>query len=137
MKKYECDFIIRVADVNYGGHLGNDKVLLYFHEARIRYLGALLLSEQDIGNCISIIQSEAFIKYLAEAFLGDKIKIYVYFNNFTKTRFYSHCEIIRKIDNITIATGYAILAGFDYKKRKLQRLPTSFIEKVNSFQNQS
>jgi len=27
-----------VADINYGGHLGNDKVLSFIHEARLRYV---------------------------------------------------------------------------------------------------
>jgi len=32
---------VRVGDINYGGHLGNDKFLLFFHGARLNFFSEL------------------------------------------------------------------------------------------------
>ena len=36
---FATELEVRVGDVNYGGHLGNDALLGLLHEARIRFLG--------------------------------------------------------------------------------------------------
>ncbi len=124
---------VRVGDVNYGGHLGNDTVLLYFQEARIRFLAEYGLSEKDIGDSVSLIQTESLVKYKGEAFMGDELTIHIACLEAAKIKFTLLYEIIRKLDNQTIATGHTILAGFDYEKRKPARLPESF-KKVLSVQ---
>jgi acyl-CoA thioesterase FadM len=37
---FRARYPVRVGDINYGGHLGNDKYLLLFHDARLAYLAA-------------------------------------------------------------------------------------------------
>ncbi len=64
-------FKIRVGDINYGGHMGNDKALLLFHDARIRFLKELGYSEKDIGNGTGIIMTEAQVYFRKEIFLHD------------------------------------------------------------------
>jgi acyl-CoA thioesterase FadM len=52
-------YSVRVGDINYGGHVSNAVVLLYFQDARIGYLQRLgPYSEHDIGGC-GIILPEA------------------------------------------------------------------------------
>jgi len=33
---YKTEIPIRITDINYGGHLGNDSLLSIIHEARVR-----------------------------------------------------------------------------------------------------
>ena len=49
---------IRITDVNYGGHVGNDTILSLIHEARMQFLKQLGYSElefagsrADYGRC--------------------------------------------------------------------------------------
>ena len=35
---FETDIKVRISDINYGGHLGNDSVMSLIHEARLRFL---------------------------------------------------------------------------------------------------
>ena len=44
--KYE----VRISDINYGGHLGNERALVVFQQTRIGWLKALGLSELNIGE---------------------------------------------------------------------------------------
>jgi acyl-CoA thioesterase FadM len=35
---FHTDIVVRTTDLNYGGHLGNDKLLSLIHEARVAFL---------------------------------------------------------------------------------------------------
>ena len=38
MNKFKWPYKVPISDINYGGHMGNDKSLALFHEARIAFL---------------------------------------------------------------------------------------------------
>ena len=43
---------VRITDLNYGNHVGNDKVLTFLHEARVRFLNSFGYSEFNLeGSC--------------------------------------------------------------------------------------
>ena len=128
---------VRVSDINYGGHLANERVLGYFHEARVRYLEVLGLSEVDIGGQVSLTQTEAFVSYKGEGFLGDDLEIAASIIEFSRARFKIEYEIVRPFDQKLIATGYTVLAGFDYQTKRAQRIPQSFKNAVNEFQSRA
>jgi len=134
MQYFQTKLTVRIGDMNYGGHLANDKTLLYFHEARIRYFRELGITEGNIGDNIALTQTEAYIKYTGEAFLGDELLIKVHVDDITRARFRVNYEITRIGDEKSIATGYTVLAGFDYSSKKLKRIPQSFRDKVTKFQ---
>ena len=45
---FTCDITVRTTDLNYGGHLGNDRLLSLVHEARVAFLASFELSELDL-----------------------------------------------------------------------------------------
>ncbi len=110
--------------------MANDRHLLYFQEARVRFLTELGLSEGDIGDGIGLTQVEAFISYQAEAFLGDRLNVNLSFGEFSRIRFRIDYVVHRPADDTTIASGYTILAAFDYSRRRAVRIPASFIDKL-------
>lgn len=132
--RFHTHLQVRVGDLNYGGHLANDKFLLYFHEARVRYFQVLGVTEASIGEGVSLTQTEAYVAYKGEAFLGDVLSVGVCIDEFSRARFRVNFVITRPADGQLIATGYTILAGFDYRSRKLQRIPLSFKDKVLAYQ---
>ena len=137
MKSYpfKTNITVQIGDINYGGHLGNDKSLVYFQEARLRYLKELNASEMDIGDGVSLTQIEAFVSYKGEAFYGDELVNGVEIEDISKAKFKVSYHIIRKGDDTLIGTGYTVLAGFDYKQRRIKRLPQSFIDHVTDYQS--
>ena len=46
---FKTKITLRVSDMNYGGHLGNDAVLSLAHEARVQFLKQFGYSEMDLG----------------------------------------------------------------------------------------
>ncbi|MDD2899136.1 MAG: thioesterase family protein [Desulfuromonadaceae bacterium] len=124
-------YTVRVADVNYGGHVSNAAVLSFFQDARIAYLKQFGYSELDIGGC-GIILPEAHVCYLAEMFLGDELRIGVRISELRNSAFVMGYRIERG-DTVT-AQGTTNLVAFDYQLRKPRRLPDPFREAVTLFE---
>jgi YbgC/YbaW family acyl-CoA thioester hydrolase len=130
--RFTIPYTVRVADVNYGGHVSNAAVLSFFQDARIAYLGHLgPFSELDIGGC-GIILPEANVRYLAEMFHGDRLTICVRVAEVRNSAFVMVYRIERQ--GVATAEGTTRLAAFDYQTRKPRRLPAAFREAVTDFE---
>ena len=125
-------FEVRVGDINYGGHMGNDKALLLFHDARIRFLEALGYTEKDIGEGKGIIMTEAHVYFRKEAFLHDSLYADVEAAGVEKYTFELKYLIYREGDEQLILEGSTKQLAFDYVKRKVASLPEDFRAKITS-----
>jgi len=106
---------VRINEINYGGHLGNDSFLSLFQEGRLRYLKQFDWSELTIGEDTSLIMSQAHINFKAEAFWGDSLKILVRITKMDKIRFTFEYQIeSAENEKKVVATGYTDMVGFDY-----------------------
>jgi len=132
--KFSTTLDVRIGDINYGNHMGNDSFIQFFHEARLRYLAQFNLSETNLGNNIGIILTEIFCKLKNEAFYGENLTAFVKVNEIKKASFKMNYKIIRNNDQKLIALGYSIKAAFDYFKRKPIALPLSFIEIIKNYE---
>jgi acyl-CoA thioesterase FadM len=65
---------VRIGDVNYGNHLGHDRVVTLLHEARVRFLAGLGLGELDCGGLRMVIADLAVV-YLAEVLHGQELRV--------------------------------------------------------------
>lgn len=130
---FTIPYVVRVVDVNYGGHVANSAVLNFFQDARIAYLKNLGdYSELNIGNQCGIILPEAHVRYLAEMFLGDELKIGVRITTIGRSSFTMIYRIER--DGVATAEGETILVCFDYQKRKPRRVDSGFRERFEAFE---
>lgn len=118
---YQTEINVRISDINYGGHLGNDSILSIIHESRIRFLNEYGFSEKDIFG-LGIIMSDTAIEYKEEVFYGDKLKIEIAVDNFTRFG----CDFYYKTSNLNgkiVALAKTGIVFFDYNKKKIQRVP--------------
>ena len=68
---------VRIGDINYGNHVGNDAILSIVHESRMQMLGASGYTEMNAaGN--SMIMADVMIAYKGEAFYGDVLSVDIY-----------------------------------------------------------
>lgn len=131
--KFEIDYHVRIADINYGGHLANSAVLNIFQEARIAYLAALgPYSELDLGGC-GIILPEAHVYFRAEVFHGQRLQAGVRCSKIGRSGFTLDYRIER--DGELTAEGSTPVVCFDYRQRKPVRLPADFRERLVAFED--
>lgn len=125
------EFEVRVGDINYGNHMGNDKALLIFHDARIRFLRSLGFSEMNIGEQTGIILNEAHLYYKKEIFLYDRLSVDVDVVMITSSSFTLEYRVHRNHDDAPVLTGTTRIIAFDYENKKVVRLPGHFMEKIS------
>lgn len=127
-KTFSGSFTIRVGDINYGGHMGNDKALLLFHDARINFLEQVGFSEGNIGGP-GLIMAEAHVFFKKELFRGDEVKTYVNIENLRSVSFEMHYVVMR--DQEEVILGSTKMIAFDYDKRKITKIPQAFVEAIS------
>jgi len=133
--RFTIPYTVRVADVNYGGHVSNAAVLSFFQDARIAYLAALgPFGELDIGAGRGIILPEAHVRYLAEMFLGDTLEIGVRVKEMCNSAFVMEYRIERA--GQPTAEGTTSLVAFDYQARRPCRLPAEFKQAIHCFEGE-
>jgi acyl-CoA thioesterase FadM len=119
---FDMDLTVRITDLNYGGHLGNDKLLSMIHEARAAFLGNHGFTEMDCGG-VSLTMGDAALVYLSEAFAGDILRFEVAAGEPTKKSFRLYYRVTRPADGRGIALAETGMVCFDYRTRKIKSLP--------------
>ena len=118
---------VRITDINYGGHLGNDSVLGIIHEARVRLLADKGFSEGDIDG-VGILMMDAVINFPSEGFYRDKLRIDVAVDEITN----AGCDIFYRFVNVAndkiIVKAKTNIAFYNYESKKVTRTPKVFIE---------
>jgi YbgC/YbaW family acyl-CoA thioester hydrolase len=131
--RFTIPYSVRVADVNYGGHVANSAVLNFFQDARLAYLKNLGgYSEMHVGGGCGLILPEAHVKYLAEMFMGDELVIGVKIVEISRSSFRMAYRIER--DGKPTAEGETVLVCFDYAARKPRRLDEHFVGQVRHWE---
>ena len=118
---------VRITDINYGNHLGNDALVGLLHEARMRWLTKLGYSELNIEGK-SIIMSDLAVQYKNEAFYGQSLNIELFSGETSSAGFELFYEISATEENETktIARAKTGLVFFDYAERKITAMPEAF-----------
>ncbi len=80
---FETEISIRITDINYGRHVGNDAFISLIHEARVRFLNHFGYSEADIEGT-SLIISDLAVVYKSQSFYGDRLKFEIGVGEFNK-----------------------------------------------------
>lgn len=127
---FTTEIPVRISDINYGGHLGNDAVLSIIHEARVRFLTANNYSEFNVCGA-GLIQSDAIIIYKTEAFYGDNITVALAIGDFSATGCYCFFHLTRQADGKEIVRAKTGMVFYDYENKQLLRVPKEFRQLVS------
>lgn len=127
---FSFKYSIKNEDINYGGHVGNERALLFFQFARIEFFKSLSLDELNIGDGIGVIQKNAYVEYNKQLFLGDEISINITDIELSKSSFNISYEIYK--EDTKVINGSTLLVCFDYSNQKIKRIPHTFIETIEN-----
>lgn len=131
--RFSTKIPIRISDVNYGGHVGNDSFLALIQEARIHFFKHHGYSELNLEGC-STIMVDAAIEFKAELFYGDEVEISVAVNNISKLGFDLFYLLEKNVDNTKIICGKAKtgILCYNYNLKKKVPLPEKAVAKFAS-----
>ncbi|MGE5811154.1 MAG: acyl-CoA thioesterase [Ignavibacteria bacterium] len=129
--KFKTEVPLRITDINYGGHLGNDKILSLIQEARVRFLKEFGYSEMNVEG-FGIIMIDAAVEYKSEAFYGDTVLIEVEAADFDKFGFDMFYKLANKESGKEIARVKTGILIYDYSKKRILPVPEKFLEKIKT-----
>jgi len=122
---FSTELEVRVTDLNYGNHVGNDQVLGLIHEARRRYLRSL--GADEIGaDGMGFVIADAAVVYRAQAFYGDRLKIEVATGEFQSRG----CAFFYKVSkqDALVAEARTGVVCFDFKAQKAVSFPPALLQ---------
>lgn len=115
---------VRVTDLNFGGHVGNDSVLSLIHEARAQFLRHHDYDEMDIAG-VGLIMTEVVIEFKAELFYGDSLWASVAATEFSRVGFEVYYRLEKKVADKMQSVAFArtSMICYDYKAKKIVSVP--------------
>ena len=121
---------VRITDINYGGHVGNDSILSLLHEARMQFLQHAGYTEMNVAG-VGLIMADAAIEFKGEAFYGDVLKAYVAAGEFSRIGFELYYRLVKSSDETVVVLAKTGMICFDYKKRKVVSVPQEAADKLS------
>ena len=119
---------VRITDINYGGHVGNDAILSLIHEARMQFLKQSGYSELKFGS-VGLIMADAGIEFKSELFYGDTVIVSVACGEFSKISFDIYYKLEKNLTQIPdekrvlVATAKTGMVCYDYSNKRIAAIP--------------
>jgi len=125
---FTIELEVRVADLNYGAHLGYERLLSLAHQARVRMFERLGATELDLGDgAIGIVAADVAVAYLSEAFLNDVLVFEIKPVEIGLVAFRLAHRVVHKDTGRKVALVEIGFVGFDTHRRAPGRLPERFV----------
>jgi acyl-CoA thioesterase FadM len=121
---FSCLIPVRITDLNYGNHVGNDAFVSIIHEARVQYFTAKKVAELNADGT-GLIMADLQINFKKEALYGDILNVEINAENVTNTSFDLYYQLSAKRQDvaITIAQAKTAMVFYNYNQKKIARLP--------------
>lgn len=128
-KIFQLNLPVRITDLNYGRHVGNDSMISILHEARMQWLQSIQCSEMDFHG-VSLIMAGLMVEYKNESFYGDNLAISLFSGEWSSAGFELFYEATcnRNEQTIWICKAKTDMVCFNYDTRKIAALPKAAIE---------
>jgi acyl-CoA thioester hydrolase len=115
---------VRITDINYGDHVGNNSLVEIIHEARMQFLSKYDFTEMDAGGS-SMIMSELLVEFKNESFYKDNLEIKIFVGEISRASFelFYSVSALRNDRSIVIAIAKTGMVCFNYDEKKVVAIP--------------
>ena len=130
---FTTEIPVRITDLNYGGHVGNDSILSILHESREQFLRGHDYREMDLAG-VGLIMSDVTIEFKNELFYGDILRASVTASEFYRVGFDLYYKLEKKVADkwVTVSTARTGMVCYDYKLKKLVAVPKEAMNRLLS-----
>lgn len=115
---------VRITDINYGNHVGNNSLVEIIHEARMQFLRQYEFTEMEAGGS-SLIMSELAVEFKNESYYKDDLEVKLFVGEISRVSFelFYSISVIRDSLSTVIANAKTGMVCFDYSQRKVTAIP--------------
>ena len=132
--EFQHHLTVRVTDINYAGHLGNETLLGLVHEARAQFLkqlkfNTIIQDDQHIG----VIIADLVVNFRAEAFAQDQLTIDCQIGDIGERSFRLFHRIRRAEQVIALVESGTV--AYDYLAGEVILLPQEFLIELQNYRD--
>jgi len=115
---------VRITDINYGNHVGNDAFVRIIHEARMQWLKQYNYTELNIEGT-GLIMSGLAIEFRNESFYGDVAEVKISAGDISSVGFdlFYLLSAKRNDETILLANAKTGMVCYDYDAKKIVPIP--------------
>jgi len=131
---FSTNIPIRITDINFGGHVGNETILSIVHEARAKFFQHLGYDELNFWG-VGTIMSDVAIEYKDQIYYGDDVFASVTIGEITKVAFDLFYKLEKRLADgklATVALAKTWIVCYDYDLKKVAAIPEKAIDKITS-----
>lgn len=124
---------VRIADINYGNHLGNDSCISIIHEARVQWLTKHNYTELNIEDT-GLILADLAVEFKSEGFYGDIIEVKIGAGEISKVSFelYYTLTVKRNDQAVLLAVAKTGMGCYNYAYKKVVAVPQQLLQILNT-----
>jgi acyl-CoA thioesterase FadM len=124
---------VRISDINYGNHVGNDAFVTIIHEARLQWLQQNNFTEMDVAGT-GLIMSDLAFEFKNQAFYGEEISITISSGEISRVSFELFYQLTtnRNNENILLAKAKTGMVCFNYQLKKVAAVPNALMDILNA-----
>jgi acyl-CoA thioester hydrolase len=122
---------VRITDLNYGGHVGNDSILSLIHEIRVQFLRHHGYGELDLAG-VGLIMADVAIEFKSELFYGDSLRASVAASEFSRVGFELYYKLEKQSGQKWVPVSFARtgMICYDYTLKKIVSVPKEVCTKL-------
>ncbi len=131
---FTCIIPVRISDINYGGHVGNDAVLSLIHEARLQYLQQHGYTELNLEGA-GLIMADAAIEFKQELFYGETVLVSITAAEWSRIGFDLFYKLEKKKADgtpVLVAAAKTGMVCYDYQLKKVTAVPAAAIARLKA-----
>jgi len=119
---------VRITDINYGNHVGNDSFVAIIHEARMQWLQQHGYTELQIEG-VGLIMSDLAVEFKNESAYGDVVEVKISIGEITRVSFemYYQLATVRSGVTILLALAKTGMVCYDYGSKKVAPIPEKLL----------
>ncbi len=130
---FKTEIVVRPSDLNYGNHLGHDRILTLMQDARVEFYRSLgFKNELNFEGSVGQVIADVVVQYKSESFLGDRLTINIRVADFNKYGFDMYYLVENAVTNKEVARAKIGIVCLDYDTRKIARIPDVLKNRLTS-----
>jgi acyl-CoA thioesterase FadM len=130
---FTMELPVRITDLNYGGHVGNDSILSLIHEIRVQFLRHHGYEELNVAG-VGLIMADVSIEFKSELFYGERLEASVAAAEFSRVGFELYYKLMKKSGEkwLPVAFARTAMICYDYTQKKIVSVPKEVCTKLLS-----
>lgn len=127
---FSTEIPVRITDLNYGRHVGNDTMLALIQEARVQWLRGMGYPSELLVEPVGLILVDLAVRFKAELAYGDVIRVQIAVAEWSRRGFELVYLVTKDGGQSEVARATTGFVFFDYTARRLADAPEGFREKA-------